>query len=131
MYCRIGGGYRSDFFGAVRLAGSGCSEWARTRRHQEHSGLVMTELHTRLEAQIAGRKAEPNSRLGEAIQYLLRHWRPLRQFLRVAGAPLDNNLVERALKRAVLHRNYVHFPITDSTLSEGGKLGPCDWRRYA
>ncbi len=29
--------------------------------------------------------------------------RPLTLFLRQAGAPLDNNIVERALKRAVLH----------------------------
>ena len=42
--------------------------------------------------------------LGQAISYLLRHWLPLTLFLRQAGAPLDNNIVERALKRAVLHR---------------------------
>ena len=41
--------------------------------------------------------------MGKAIQYLLRHWRPLTLFLREAGAPLDNNISERALKRAVLH----------------------------
>jgi transposase len=28
----------------------------------------------------------------------------LRLFLRVAGAALDNNVVERALKKAILHR---------------------------
>ena len=77
--------------------------------HQEHSDAVMTELHGWLEAQIAERKAEPNSGLGKAIKYLLRHWRPLTQFLRVAGAPLDNNIVERALKRAVLHRKNALF----------------------
>ena len=33
--------------------------------------------------------------------YLLRHWRPLTLFLRQAGAPLNNNIVERSLKRAV------------------------------
>ena len=38
-----------------------------------------------------------------------RHWRPLTLFLRQAGAPLDNNLVERALKRAVLHRKNALF----------------------
>ena len=32
--------------------------------------------------------------------YLLRHWKALTTFLREAGAPLDNNLCERALKRA-------------------------------
>jgi len=77
--------------------------------HQEHSDPVMTELHGWLEAQIAERKAEPNSGLGKAIKYLLRHWRPLMLFLRVAGAPLDNNIVERALKRAVPHRKNALF----------------------
>ena len=57
-----------------------------------------------LEAQLTERRTEPNSGLGQAIGYLLRHWLPLTLFLRTAGAPLDNNIVERALKRAVLHR---------------------------
>jgi hypothetical protein len=46
---------------------------------------------------------------GKAITYLLRHWRPLTLFLREAGAPLDNNLVERSLKRVVLHRKNALF----------------------
>ena len=33
----------------------------------------------------------------------------LTTFLREAGAPLDNNLCERALKRAVLHRKNALF----------------------
>ena len=77
--------------------------------HRERSGPVMTELHDWLEAQFAGRKTEPNSGLGKAITYLLRHWQPLTLFLRVAGAPLDNNIAERALKRAVLHRKNALF----------------------
>jgi transposase len=81
----------------------------RLRLHQQHSGPVMEELHRWLEAQFAERKVEPNSGLGKAITYLLRHWRPLTLFLRQAGAPLDNNLVERALKRAVLHRKNALF----------------------
>jgi transposase len=32
------------------------------------------------------------------------HWKALTLFLQRAGAPLDNNLFERGLKRAVLHR---------------------------
>jgi transposase len=84
----------------------------RLQFHQEFSGPVMNQLHGWLEAQLAGKKTEPNSGLGKAIMYLLRHWRPLTLFLRQAGAPLDNNIVERALKRAVLHRNYVQLPIT-------------------
>jgi transposase len=81
----------------------------RLRLHQERSGPVMDQLHRWLEAQFAERKTEPNSGLGKAITYLLRHWRPLTLFLRIAGAPVDNNIVERALKRAVLHRKNALF----------------------
>ena len=81
----------------------------RLRFHQDRSGPVMDPLHGWLEAQFAERKTEPNSGLGKAITYLLRHWRPLTLFLRQAGAPVDNNLVERALKRAVLHRKNALF----------------------
>jgi transposase len=69
----------------------------------------MDKLHSWLEAQLAERKTEPNSGLGQSISYLLRHWQPLTLFLRKAGAPLDNNLVERSLKRAVLHRKNALF----------------------
>ena len=50
------------------------------------------------------KKIEPNEGVGEAIQYLLNNWKGLTQFLRVAGAELDNNIAERLLKRAILHR---------------------------
>src|SRR5689334_1683254 len=60
-------------------------------------------------AQFAERKVEPNSGLGKAITYLLRHWKALTLFLRQTGAPLDNNLCERALKRAILHRKNALF----------------------
>ncbi|MFN7648264.1 MAG: IS66 family transposase, partial [Acidobacteriota bacterium] len=81
----------------------------RLQFHQEYSSPVITKLHNWLAAQIAQRRTEPNSGLGKAIKYLLNHWRPLTLFLRVAGAPLDNNIVERALKRAVLHRKNALF----------------------
>ena len=81
----------------------------RLRFHQEHSGPVMDQLHRWLEAQFSERKVEPNSGLGKAITYLLRHWRPLTLFPRQPAAPLDNNIVERTLKRAVLHRKNALF----------------------
>lgn len=81
----------------------------RLQFHQEQSGPAMDHLHGWLETQSAQRQVEPNSGLGKANTYLLRHWHPLTTFLRVAGAPLDNNLVERALKRAVLHRKNALF----------------------
>ena len=77
--------------------------------HQQHSAPVMDELHRWLEAQLAQKKTEPNSSLGQAITYVVRHWRGLTAFLREMNAPLENNLCERALKRAVLHRKNALF----------------------
>jgi transposase len=82
----------------------GMSAEDRLRFHQEHSGPVMEKLHSWCDVQFEERKVEPNSGLGQAISYLLKHWEKLTLFLRVAGAPIDNNLVERALKKAILHR---------------------------
>jgi transposase len=81
----------------------------RLQLHQQHSSPVMEQLHEWLEAQFALKQVEPNSGLGKAITYLLRHWKGLTAFLREAGAPLDNNICERALKRAVLHRKNALF----------------------
>jgi len=71
---------------------------------EEHSGPVMEKLHIWLDAQFDEKRVEPNSGLGHAITYLLKHWDRLTLFLRQAGAPLDNNLCERALKKSILHR---------------------------
>jgi transposase len=77
--------------------------------HQRESGPIMEALHVWLVGQIDNRLVEPNSALGGAIAYLLRHWEKLTLFLRVPGAPLDNNICERALKRAILHRKNALF----------------------
>jgi transposase len=82
----------------------GMSAEQRLHFHQEHSGPVMEKLHIWCRVQFEDRKVEPNSGLGQAISYLLKHWGKLTLFLRVARAPIDNNLVERALKKAILHR---------------------------
>jgi transposase len=87
----------------------GMSAEERLRFHQERSDPVMKQLHQWLTAQFIEKKTEPNSRLGKAIQYLLNHWGPLTLFLRKEGAPLDNNLCERALKKAILHRKNALF----------------------
>jgi len=81
----------------------------RLRFHQEHSGPLMKQLHEWMEAQFAEHKTEPNSGLGKAISYLLNHWTKLTLFLRQAGAPIDNNIVERALKKAILNRKNALF----------------------
>jgi hypothetical protein len=76
----------------------------RLRFHQAESGPVMDELHDWLNRQFDQRLVEPNSGLGESIKYMLKHWKALTLFLRKAGAPLDNNICERALKKSILHR---------------------------
>jgi transposase len=72
--------------------------------HQQHSKPVMDELARWMNEQFDKRLVEPNSGLGKALRYLIRHWDELTLFLRQAGAPLDNNLCEQILKRAILHR---------------------------
>jgi len=81
----------------------------RLRFHQEHSGPVMKELQEWMKAQLAEHRTEPNSGLGKAISYLLNHWTKLTLFLSQPGAPIDNNLVERALKKAILNRRNALF----------------------
>ncbi len=82
---------------------------ARLRFHQEASQPTMQQLHVWLTRQLDEKLTEPNSALGSAIGYTLRHWDKLTLFLRQAGAPLDNNLCERALKKAILHRKNALF----------------------
>ena len=82
---------------------------ARLVLHQSQSKPIMDDLQAWLRHQINDKQVEPNSALGEAIQYLLKRWEPLTLFLRKAGAPLDNNLCERALKKAILHRKNSMF----------------------
>ncbi|MCK5882210.1 MAG: transposase, partial [Bacteriovoracaceae bacterium] len=50
------------------------------------------------------KKEEPNSGLGGAISYMLNHWKELVRFMSVAGAPIDNNICERAIKSSIRHR---------------------------
>ena len=93
----------------------GLTAEGRLAYHQTHSGPLMAKLKTWLEGQLNERLVEPNSSLGKAFQYLLNHWHPLTQFLRVPGAPLDNNTVERALKLMIRQRrNSLFYASTHS-----------------
>jgi transposase len=91
----------------------------RLQFHQEASGPTMQQLHDWLRRQLDEKLAEPNSGLGGAIRYMLKHWDKLTLFLRQAGAPLDNNLCEQALKKAILHRKNALFYKTQN----GARVG--------
>lgn len=97
----------------------GMSPEERLAFHQTHSGPLMTGLKEWMENQFAERKVEPNSGLGQAITYLQKHWSKLTLFLEKAGVPLDNNLCERALKRAILHRKNALFYKTQNGADVG------------
>lgn len=91
----------------------------RLRFHQQKSGPVMNELKKWLEKQFEEKKVEPNSSLGNAIKYMLKHWQQLTLFLRKEGAPLDNNIVERSLKTAILNRKNSYFYKTQNGAEVG------------
>jgi len=81
----------------------------RLAHHQARSGPRMEQLRQWGQRQLDEHKVEANSGLGQAITYMLKHWEKLTLFLRQAGAPLDSNIVERALKKAILHRKNALF----------------------
>ncbi|HKB40194.1 MAG TPA: IS66 family transposase, partial [Gemmataceae bacterium] len=107
--------YRNDAITRERAL----SPEARLQFHQEASRPTLQELHAWLNRQLDDKLTEPNSALGSAIRYMLRHWEPLTLFLRQAGAPLDNNVCERALKKAILHRKNALFYRTQN----GARVG--------
>jgi hypothetical protein len=88
-----------------RCRRQGLSPDERLRLHQSESGPIMDDLEKWMTAELVERRVEPNSGLGQAMNYLLKRWDKLTLFLRVPGAPLENNICERALKKAIRHRN--------------------------
>lgn len=81
----------------------------RLQLHRTKSEQRMTRLHHWLQRQFDEKLVEPNSALGDAVSYMLKHWEKLTRFLHAPGAPLDNNVCERALKKAILHRKNALF----------------------
>lgn len=97
----------------------GLNAQQRLEEHQKRSRPVMEKLQIWFAELMDGRKVEPNSGLGGAIEYMQKRWPQLTQFLRVPGAPLDNNEAERILKRCIQHRkNSLHY-----RTSRGAQVG--------
>lgn len=91
----------------------------RLRFHQGHSRPLLDQLRDWVNAQFSEHRVEPNSGLGKAFSYLLNHWAKLTLFLSQPGAPLDNNIVERALKKAILNRRNALFYKTQNGAAVG------------
>jgi len=94
----------------------------RLEYHKKQSGPVMEKLKEWLDSRFEQKKVEPNSSLGKAITYMRNHWNALTLFLRKKNAPLDNNLCERALKRAILHRKNSLFFQTENGAAVGDRF---------
>jgi len=115
----------------------GFSSQKRLAYHQEKSAPVMEELKSYLEEQKP--QFEPNSVAGKAIDYILKRWTQLSQFLRQPHAPLDTNIVERALKLIIQIRKSSMFYKTLSSAAFASfvqsalysaaqnEINPCDY----
>lgn len=79
----------------------------------------MAALRDWIAAVFADRRVEPNSGLGGALSYMTKRWNALTLFLRVADAPLDNNVVERILKLAIRQRRASLFDYSQN----GARVG--------
>ncbi|MGH7105290.1 MAG: IS66 family transposase [Acetobacteraceae bacterium] len=102
---QLGEIYKTD----AKARSEGLSPEQRLKLHQKQSGPRMAALEQWMRTQFDERRVEPNSGLGEAIRYMQNRWDALTLFLRVPGVPLDNNITERALKKAILHRKNALF----------------------
>lgn len=85
------------------------SDPARLKYHQQYSKLNMDEIKRFIEEQFDENKIEPHCGLGSAFNYTLKHWDRLIKFLEVEGCPIDNNISERILKKAILNRKNAMF----------------------
>jgi transposase len=94
----------------------------RLNLHKELSGPLMADLQTWCQDQIETKKTEPNGPLGKAIKYMEKRWDKLNLFLRIPGAPLSNDIVERMIKRCVLHRKNSLFFWTEHGAAIGDIL---------
>jgi hypothetical protein len=98
------------------------SKLERLNYHQEHSKPSMELLQRYMQALFDEKIIEPNSDIGAAVKYMQKHWHKLTRFLTVAGAPICNNIVERALKVAIRNRKAAMFYRTRYSAHIGGML---------
>ena len=87
----------------------------RLRHHKRNSSQHIKNIYDKIRHLYDQKLAEPNSALGKAMNYWLNNKTELTRFLKVKGAPLDNNKSERALKSIILQRkNSLFFKTRNS-----------------
>jgi transposase len=100
---------------------TGFTAHERLAYHRANSLPLMNALYAWLSNKLLYQEVEPNSGLGQAIRYMLKHWEGLTRFLHHPGAPIDNSLCERAIKVVIRHRRNSLFFKTQ----RGAKVGDC------
>ena len=90
------------------------SDDERLEYHVANSKPLLDDLKKWFETQFEEKEIEPNGSLGVAIKYMTDRWKELTLFLKVPGAPIDNNSCERVIKKAILHRKNSMFFKTEN-----------------
>lgn len=114
---RIGLVYKNERY----IQKMGMNAEQRLEYHRAHSRQPMEEIKAYAELKLSDKSVEPNSILGQAFKYMLKHWEGITKFLEVPGAPLDNNNAERLIKRFILYRKNSLFYKTEN----GARVGDC------
>ena len=87
----------------VERRASGMSDAERTEIRGRESRLLLDRLKSWLDGVVA-KSVLPASKLAQAIQYLRNHWEALNEYVRDGVLPIDNNWVERLMKRVACGR---------------------------
>ena len=75
----------------------------RTDIRQRESKLILNRLGAWLDGALA-KSVLPESKLGQAFRYLRNNWEALCVYTQDGGLPIDNNWVERLMKRIAIGR---------------------------
>jgi transposase len=116
-------GYALDQIGKIygqEAAAKEMSDEERLAYHKKQSLPIMSELKEWMERELREKRVEPNSSLGKAMAYFQNHYEKLTQFCHVAGAPIDNNVAEQALKAPAMIRKNSYFFKTSNGACVGG-----------
>lgn len=95
--------YKIERFARENAYSDEYRKWLRLKR----SKPVLKELYRWLRKHQP--QAPPKSSLGQAISYMLHHWRALTTFLTDGRLEIDNNRCERAIKSIVIGRKNFLF----------------------
>ena len=87
----------------IERRGSDLNNSERTELRERESRLILDRLKAWLNGPIA-KSLLPASKLGAAVQYVRNHWEALIVYVNDGGLPIDNNPVERLMKRIAIGR---------------------------